>query len=83
LSPVTPGKNGASTGYNNEPDLSNPDASGPLRFIVVGCDSMGTGATCPSATITIQRFLRPDRTGIWSVVRVEDRGIASGASPSG
>jgi hypothetical protein len=68
-------------GYNNDWDLSNPDASGPFRFIVAGCDSMGPGMSCPSATVTIQRLLRPDRTGIWSVVKVEDQGTADGAYP--
>jgi hypothetical protein len=79
---VTAGKSGEATGYNNEPDLNNLDASGPFRFIVMGCDNPGPGETCPAATITIQRILRQDRTGIWSVVRVEERGIAAGASPS-
>jgi hypothetical protein len=70
------------SGYNNESDLSNPDASGPFRFITIGCDAPGPGVTCPSATVTIERLLRQDRTGIWSVTKVEDQGTAEGAYPT-
>lgn len=81
---ITPpdGSGGDAPGYNNESDLTNPDASGPFRFIIVGCDTPGPGVTCPSATVTIQRLLRQDRTGIWSVIKVEDQGTAGGAYPS-
>jgi hypothetical protein len=78
---ITDGNGSDAPGYNNEPDLANLDAWGPFRFIVVGCDAPGPGVTCPSATVTIQRLLRQDRTGIWSVVRVEDQGTAGGAYP--
>lgn len=78
---ITDGNGLDAPGYNNEGDLANQDASGPLRFIIVGCDMPGPGVTCPSATVTIQRLLRQDRTGIWSVVKVEDQGTASGAHP--
>ncbi len=79
---ITDGSGSDAPGYNNESDLSNPDASGPSRFITIGCDAPGPGVTCPSATVTIQRLLRQDRTGIWSVIKVEDQGTASGAYPS-
>jgi hypothetical protein len=79
---ITPGKSGEATGYNNEPDLNNPDASGPFRFMVMGCANSAPDVTCPTATITIERLLRHDQTGIWSVVKVEERGIATGASSS-
>lgn len=79
---ITNGNGSDAPGYNNESDLSNPDASGPFRFITVGCDAPGPGVTCPSATVTIQRLLRQDRTGIWSITKVEDQGTASGAYPT-
>jgi hypothetical protein len=79
---ITDGSGADAPGYNNESDLSNPDASGPFRFITVGCDAPGPGVTCPSATVTIDRLLRRDRTGIWSVVKVEDQGTAGGAYPA-
>jgi len=68
--------------YNNESDLSDPDASGPFRFIIAGCDALGPGVTCPSAHVTIQRLLRPDRSGIWSVTKVEHQGTVGGAYPT-
>ena len=80
---ITPGKSGEATGYNNELDLANnPDASGPFRFMVMGCGTSVPAGTCPTATITIERLLRHNRTGIWSVTKVEERGIATGASSS-
>jgi len=79
---ITDGNGSDAPGYNNESDLTNPDASGPFRFMTIGCDAPGPGVTCPSATVTIVRLLRPDRTGIWSVTKVEDQGTASGAYPT-
>jgi hypothetical protein len=79
---ITDGNNSDAPGYNNESDLSSPDASGPLRFIVVGCDVLGPGVSCPSATVTIQRLLGQGRAGIWSVTKVEDQGTAEGAYPT-
>lgn len=81
---ITAGKGSEAPGYNNVSDLSDPDAAGPFRFITAGCDgdTIKPGMTCPSATLTIQRLLRPDRTGIWSVTKLEDQGVATGAYPS-
>ncbi len=70
------------SGYNSVSDLSDPDASGPFRFITIGCDAPGPGVICPSATVTIERLLRPDRAGIWSVTKVEGQGTAGGAYPT-
>jgi hypothetical protein len=75
---VVDGSGSDAPGYNNEPDLSNPDASGPLTFMILGCDATGPGVSCPTATVTIQRLLRQDRTGIWSVTQVEDQGAGAG-----
>jgi len=79
---ITDGNGSDAPGYNNESDLLSRDASGPFRFITAGCDAPAPGVTCPSATVTIQRLLRPDRTGIWTVIKVEDQGTASGAFPT-
>ena len=76
------GTSSRASGYNSVSDLSNPDASGPFRFITIGCDAPGPGVICPSATVTIERLLRPDRAGIWSVTKVEDQGTAGGAYPT-
>src|SRR6266542_4645094 len=51
--------------YNNESDLSDPDASGPFRFIIAGCDALGPGVTCPRhhsapASARPQRHLERD-----------------------
>jgi RNA polymerase sigma factor (sigma-70 family) len=72
------GRSLAPPGYNNESDLDDPDSSGPFRLILAGCEH----GTCPGATITIERLLRRDRTGIWTVTKVEDRTTVVEATPS-
>ena len=58
------------------PTDPDPDASGPLTFSVNGrtslhpCDE-GLGCDGVVASVTIERLLRKDRTGIWSVTHAE------------
>jgi hypothetical protein len=68
----------APAGYNNESDLADPDASGPFRLIIDGCVFSAPGVTCPGAMVTIERVLRRDRTGIWSVTKVEETTVSEG-----
>jgi hypothetical protein len=70
----------APPGYNNESDLQDPDASGPFRLIIAGCEH-APGRSCPGATVTIERLLRRDRTGIWSITKVEEMTTVTGAYP--
>jgi hypothetical protein len=44
-------------------ELSDPDSTGPLRVLLMGC----APAACPAAYITVQRLIRDDPSGIWSV----------------
>jgi hypothetical protein len=61
--------------------LSDPNATGPLRVLVVGCAPGSEGITCPAAYVTAQRLIRDDPTGIWSVTTYEPTTLGF-ASPS-
>jgi hypothetical protein len=64
-------------------ELSDPNSTGPLRVLVVGCAPDSENMTCPAAYITAQRLIRDGPTGIWGVTAYEftTRGFAS-PSPS-
>jgi hypothetical protein len=62
-------------------ELSDPNTSGPIRVLVVGCALGSEGKTCPAAYVTAQRLIRDDPTGIWSVTAYEPTTLGF-ASPS-
>jgi hypothetical protein len=58
--------------FGDDVDLSDPQESGPLTVHLGDCPAIENGGDCPhEAIVTIERLLRPDRTGIWLVTVVE------------
>lgn len=52
--------------------LDDVEASGPFRFLISECNPEGSGQVgCPGAYVSIERLLRQDNTGIWSVTRAD------------
>jgi hypothetical protein len=60
--------------------LSDPETTGPLRILVVGCTRPHETASCPAAYVTAQRLIRDDPTGIWSVIAYESTTVAFASS---
>lgn len=48
-------------------ELSDPNSTGPLRVLVMGCVPGGAATSCPAAYVTAERLIRDDPSGIWSV----------------
>jgi hypothetical protein len=48
-------------------ELSDPNSTGPLRVLVMGCAPGGAATSCPAAYVTAKRLIRDDPSGIWSV----------------
>lgn len=59
-------------GWVDDPaDLADASQVGPLRFLISACREPEPGTLCEAAYVTIERLLRRDETGIWSVTHVE------------
>lgn len=66
--------------FDDRLDVSDPDDSGPLTVHLGDCPAVLDRACSHEADVTIERLLRRDRTGIWSVTAVE--GAQLGEVPS-
>ncbi len=53
--------------FDESLDISDPDESGPLTIHLGDCPRVEDRACPHEADVTIERLLRRDRTGIWSV----------------
>lgn len=62
-------------------DFSDPNTTGPLRVLVLGCAPGSAATSCPAAYVTAQRLIRDEPTGIWSVTAYESTTVGF-ASPS-
>jgi hypothetical protein len=59
--------NAAEVGGIDDPaKLLDPATTGPVRVLIDGCPPEGA-LSCPAAYVTVQRLIRDDPTGIWSV----------------
>jgi hypothetical protein len=48
--------------------FDDAEGSGPFRFLISECNPEGSGPVgCPGAYVSIERLLREDSTGIWTV----------------
>jgi hypothetical protein len=57
---------------DGEPALDDPDASGPFRFLITECDPEVPGRVgCRGAYVAIERLLRRDASGVWTVTAIE------------
>lgn len=61
--------------------LSDPTTTGPVRVLVTGCPPGGGTTFCPASYVTVQRLIRDDATGIWSVTAFDTTTIGF-ASPT-
>jgi len=67
-------------GIDDPARLSDPATTGPVRVLVNGCPPGGGVTTCPGAYVTVQRLIRDDPTGIWSVTGSDTTTIGLAAS---
>lgn len=56
--------------FDDSLDLSDPDEPGPLTIHIGDCPDVATTGCPREADVTIERLVRRDRTGIWSVTAV-------------
>lgn len=74
--------NAAEVGGSDDPaNFSDPTTTGPVRVLVNGCPPEGETTSCPAAYVTVQRLIRDDPTGIWSVTAFDTEAVGF-ATPS-
>jgi hypothetical protein len=69
-------------GPDDPAKLTDPATTGPVRVLVDGCPPGGAASSCPAAYVTVQRLIRDDPTGIWSVTWFDPTTVGSAAPSS-
>ena len=54
---------------NHQVIMAGLDDPGPLKIVIDNCSGDACGLPALMATVTIERLLRPDRTGVWFVTK--------------
>lgn len=72
--------------FDDSLDISDRDESGPLTIFMTNCTPPGNATFCTgdlAAQVTVERLLRRDHTGIWSVTGYEVDDVPhTGPSPT-